>query len=392
MKTKEALDDLKNQLIDKIIKSPLDFTDIDFRKLVQIGLNSSDINHKEPELNFEDLRKMIIRIFDINETTLKEQSNASVGLLGKLNKYSSKIRLNRYRRKINSGFRDFRNPNKKVIVAEGDSWFQFPFFIKDIIDWLIEEPNYAVYCLAYGGDWFTNILNDEKYIEELSIHRPDVFLISGGGNDFVGSNRIATMVNGKESNQALVKTKIAEISENLDAKFKADLELGYQYISPSFYSFLWTLKSQYWKLFNRLESSGKFENMRIITQGYDYVLPSFKIGYKKWYSLQPIVNILIGTGKWLKHPLMIQGIKNDDISKCILKAMIYELNLVFIDLANNQGFKNVFHIDCRGVATSQDDWWDELHLHSEGFEKIALAYKACINKTSEDKVVKVVNG
>ena len=85
-----------------------------------------------------------------------------------------------------------------MILAEGDSWFQFPICVKDIIDWLIKEDNFAVYCIAAGGDWIANIIYEEKYIEELSVHALDVFLMSGGGNDMVGGNKLAVMVSPKK--------------------------------------------------------------------------------------------------------------------------------------------------------------------------------------------------
>jgi hypothetical protein len=131
--------------------------------------------------------------------------------------------------------------------------------------------------------------------------------------------------------------------------------------------------------------------MKIITQGYDYVIPTFKRRKKKWYNLQPVVNAFVGSGHWLKRPLMIQGIKDDLISRNIMKALIFEINYLFTDLAENFGFKNVYHIDCRGTAQCDDDWWDEIHLHSEGFRKIANAYQYCIDHNLSQKVIRVVD-
>ena len=380
----------KQTLIEKIVRQPLDFSDEEFLTLVKLGTEDGH-EQKEAELNFDDLRKMIIRIFDINETTLKQQSDATTGVLGFLNRKSTGKRRKRYYKLIDQGFRSFDNTNKKLIVAEGDSWFQFPFFVRDIIDWLSDEPNYAVYSIAYGGDWFTNILYDEKYIEELSIHRPDVFLISGGGNDFVGANRLAAMVMKGDCKRPNSTPFYNEFFGREKKAIQEQIQHGYQFILPSFYSFLWTIKAQYWKLFYRLQKSGKYPDMKIITQGYDYVIPSFKINTKKWYALQPLVNKMAGTGGWLKRPLMIQGIQKDYDSRCIMKALIFEINLLFSHLATNFGFDNVYHIDCRGTAQTDEDWWDEIHLHSEGFAKIARAYKHCINNRLTEKVIRVTD-
>jgi hypothetical protein len=323
----------------------------------------------ELQLNFTDLRQLIRRIFDINEATLRMQSDVTTGKLGMLNRWSTKLRQKRYYRLVKAGFRDPKYTHHKVIVAEGDSWFQFPFFVKDIIDWLSAEPNYAVYSIAYGGDWFTNILYDEKYVEELSIHVPEVFLIKGD-SEMRPPKELHKMLLGEENE-----------------KIKRDILAGYHYVTPAFYSFILTLKAQYYLLLQNLGKSVKLKDMQIITQGYDYPFPTYQYRWKKWYCLQPLLNLFIGSGKWLKRPLMIKGITDEVISCQIMKALIFELNYMFAGLAHQ--FKNVYHIDCRSTAPHFDDWFDELHLHSEKFKQIAAAYKKCIDHPN-GKIVKVV--
>lgn len=365
----------KLSLIEKIIQNPLEFTDKEFDIL------------KTQDISFQDLRQMLIRIFDINETALKQESDATTGMMGFLNRWSTKKRQKNYFKKIKKGFRVKKegNENNKLIVAEGDSWFQFPVFIKDIIDWLSMEKQYAIYSIAYGGDWFANILYEEKYIEELSIHRPDVFLISGCGNDFVGSSRIAMMVDGKGECPLRNKEQLEQMLNDDDDA--SEIKEGYGFITEAFYSFIWTVKLQYWLLFHNLNKSNKYRHMKIITQGYDYVVPTYARRWKKWYRLQPFLNKMIGSGKWLKQPLMIKGISDFDISKKIMKALIFEVNYMFIRLTGE--FPNVHHIDCRGTAKNFDSWFDELHLHSEGYERIAAAYKYCIDIPDPPKVIRV---
>ncbi|WP_114780676.1 hypothetical protein [Botryobacter ruber] len=371
----------KQFLIDCIVKHPLEFTDAAFEELVR----------KETNLTFADLRQLLIRIFDINESTLKLQSDATRGMLGLMNRWSTRFRQKRYYKTIRNGFRDPGNSRNKVIVAEGDSWFQFPFFVQDIIDWLNDRPDYAIYSIAYGGDWFTNILYEEKYIEELSIHVPDVFLISGGGNDFVGYNRLAIMVNPNCDSKLRDPEQLEKMfCIGADERTKAAILDGYRSVSPVFYSFIWTIKAQYYMLFRNLQESGKFDHMRIITQGYDYALPTYNYRWRKWYQLQPLLNRMLGSGNWLKRPLMIRGVTDPITSDNIIKALIFELNYMFHELA--QRFPNVYHIDCRGVAPSFDDWFDELHLTSEKYQRIADAYKRCIDGNPPPaKVIRVVD-
>ncbi|MEO8446687.1 MAG: hypothetical protein ABI528_04285 [bacterium] len=68
-----------------------------------------------------------------------------------------------------------------------------------------------------------------------------------------------------------------------------------------------------------------------------------------------------------------------------MMAMIYELNKVFIWLAGREQFKNVYHIDCRGIAEGNiENWFDELHLKSDKFSKIAAAYKFAIDNLTDN--------
>ena len=54
-----------------------------------------------------------------------------------------------------------------VILAEGDSWFNYPVLLSDVLDWVGMEPDMIVYSVAEGGDWFLNILSARKYVEHL---------------------------------------------------------------------------------------------------------------------------------------------------------------------------------------------------------------------------------
>lgn len=157
----------KRELIDYALRKPIAF-DMEgkFSELIKDYL----------QLDFSDLREMVRRIYNMTEKSLRSQSDASTGSLGKLNKKSTANRTKRFYKKIDNNFRDLAKPGNKVILAEGDSWFQFPVCVKDIIDWLMENDAYAVYSIAYGGDWIANIVHEEKYIEELTTFAPDVFL------------------------------------------------------------------------------------------------------------------------------------------------------------------------------------------------------------------------
>lgn len=376
MKKKE-----KKELINYALKEPLRFEkEGKFKELFK----------EDIKLKFSDLREMIKRIYNMNESSLLEQSDASTGKLGELNQKSTEKRTKKYYKKIDRNFRDPDNKTNKVILSEGDSWFQFPIDVKDIIDWLIKKRNYAIYSIAYGGDWITNIIYEGTYIEELSVHSPDVFLMSGGGNDMVGGNKIALMVSKDEQKDTkYTSEKELERFKELKDHDRKEIFDGQKYLTKEFYSFLITIKAQYYMVLTSISKSG-LTDMMIITQGYDYAIPSLKNRFSLRYPLQYFINAFVDTGKWLARPMLIKGITNTEIQRKIIKAMIFEFNEMLKTIAEK--FQNVYHIDCRGVAKCQKDWYDELHLKSHVFKKVTRIYSMLIDgKIKGEKVIRVVD-
>lgn len=365
----------KHELLEKLLNKPLALTDADFAVLLSEVIG----------LTFEDIRKCVHRIYDVNENILLEESEAEFSLNKRSQKKRNKKFYTKFRRK------DFDRTKGKVIVAEGDSWFEFPFFIRDIIDHLNDHKQYAIYSLAYGGDWLTNIVYEGKYVEKLSVFSPDVFLVSGGGNDLVGSDRLGIMVNAKggciqryDSIEA-IQSRAHALYDSVGRPTAEDVQQYFRaqdYMLSAFYSFIKIMKLQYCKMFEGIHK--KFPQMKIITQAYDYPIPSPK-RYWNPLSIRFYVNRFLGSGRWLFTPLMIAGITDRNLQRQILRYMIYEFNLMFAEIATTQ--ENVFHIDCRGVAKSDKDWYDELHLKSAGYKKIALTYQHCIDSTDQTKKI-----
>ncbi|HYC84456.1 MAG TPA: hypothetical protein VEB86_04505 [Chryseosolibacter sp.] len=363
----------KQQLLNEIVDNPLAFDD---RKL-DVLVSSNDVT-------FEDIRACIFRVFDINQTIFQEESDAAIAP----NIKSQRKREKRFYERMRNGFDRSKG---KVIVAEGDSWFEFPQAIADIIDHLNENDNYNIYCLAYGGDWITNIIYEGKYIEKLSTLNPDVFLVSGGGNDMVGSDRLGLMLCGTPNQQPKYKSKkeyndkntrlYGENMPSLDDEGFTTLTHVQQHVKPAFYSFMWLLKLQYRLMFNGIRK--KHPLMKIITQAYDYAIPS--PDYHGFFiSLRRIVNRKLQTGRWLYIPMVANGIRDRGLQAQLIRYLIDEFNDMFADIT--QQIDNVYHIDCRGVA-GKDDWFDELHLKSEKYGVVAKAYRDCIdNGTSSQRI------
>lgn len=369
----------KEQLIELLLHKPLEFEGIDgVKKLVNIGIT------------FDEVRDLVRRIYDMSESQLKTASNANAGILGKLNRRSSKRRKKRYNKKVESPV-----SGKPVyrIYAEGDSWFQFPTFIKDIIDWLNKEDEFLVYSEAYGGDWITNIIYEGQYIPSLSVHAPDFFLISGGGNDLVGDNRLALMVTPTDG--YIKYQKIEDIQSPILAESqKEQILLAQPYITKEFYAFLNVMKLQYTLIFDNLyKPNSKHKDIITITQGYDYPFPSPKAHWSLCYPLQPLLNRMLDSGKWLYRPLMIKGILDEKIQRALLLTFIFEFNETLSSFASGNDYEKVFHIDCRGIAPNPRQWYDELHLKGKYFKQVTKVYKEIIlnHKNYKDRVIRVID-
>jgi hypothetical protein len=376
---------LKERLIAKLLKNPAAFAEEDLDQLLR------PVNPKE-KITPQELSKITRRIFDINVNTILNRSDAGEGIIGRLNRRSKRKRNKAYIRKIRKGFRT--NPVNKVILAEGDSWFEFPIIVKDIIDWLKKREDYAIYSLADGGDWLANIMYQGEYVEGLPIHDPDVFLISGGGNDMVGGNRLTTMLVNPVKNPG----QLGQITnEYLDYVMRHtvttaeanDILDGKVFLTGEFTSFINVMRLQYELMFSNIYT--KYPDLKIITQGYDYACPDPRIhfGFNPCSWHQPLLNAATGTGKWLYQSFMLKGITNRELQRKIVKTMIFDFNEILIKMATKPDYPNLYHIDCRGICTSRRDWYDELHPQSFVFKKIARKYQECIDGLFKEKVYSV---
>lgn len=360
----------KPELIEKLINNTISIPE--------------ELNYLLTLLGPSEIMDISKRIFKLNDDSILSNSDSERGMMGEANRISTERRKKAFYKKMQSRFR--LNPKNKVILAEGDSWFQFPVFIKDIIDWLDERPDYAIDSMAYAGDWLANMLYQGKYVTALQQLDPDVFLISGGGNDLVTDCRLASFVNTNSNFLQPQADSIKNSSITQDLKFR---QIGNLYLNDEFYAFMNLLYLQYRLLFENIairttepnDKNRKYAKMKIITQGYDYAIPSGSYGWndKDFDLLRPMVNqfIVATTGKWLKLPLELKGIFDPFVQRSIIYEMIEIFNNTMISIGVH--YDNVFHIDCRGAVKNHGKWYDEMHPNDAVFKKIAEAYARCID-------------
>ncbi|MEE1944677.1 hypothetical protein VRU48_06130 [Pedobacter sp. KR3-3] len=360
------------------------------KKLLANRISIAELHLLREEINELDLSIIIQKIYDLNDEQVRKIA-ALAPVMAKVDALKNAQRNKKFFAKIKNGFReDLAN---KVILVEGDSWFNYPILLSDVIDWVSMEKNMAVYSLASGGDWLLNMLSARKYIEQLSTMHPDFFIISGGGNDLVGENRIAAMVNPLGKSEEFMESAWArELMRISRTDFDPDrFNNGVAYLSKDFFALLMFFQLQYYYIFNGIftagtkdPKNGKFPGIKVITQGYDYPQPSRKLGFGlnplRWYK--PLVRKFLGHGGWLKTPLEMRGITNEQVQRDVLYAMIFLFNEMMIEVGELfqgiAGYDCVFHIDSRG-AVGDEGWTDELHPLPENFKKTGACFIQCIN-------------
>ena len=248
------------------------------------------------------------------------------------NSWERMRRLQRFNERIASGYKG------PVIVSEGDSWFQYPVEVYDVIDHLLDD-GYAIRSLDAAGDTLANMLKEGEYLDALRETRAKFFLFSAGGNDALGGGSIGDHL------------------RPYDPSLKPE-----QHLLPSFRALLDQTMKGYETILRRVEDlPGR---IHVIVHGYDRPLPN--------------------NGKWLGKPMAAKGIKDAKVQKAIVDAMIDASNDRLRAVAAN--FQDVTALDVRGVVgSSSQRWYDELHPTSTAFGDVAAKFHAAVEKAAGKK-------
>jgi len=251
--------------------------------------------------------------------------------------------------------------NRPVLVAEGDSWFQFPILIDDVIDQL--WPDYLVWCVSAAGDTAQNMVFGQagdgmcEYMDALREQKDRVkaFLFSGAGNDIIGADS-----NGVPVLSGILKQHIpgGTPAEHIDfAKFSEKLAF---------------LKGAYEKMVMRIHADPAFEKLPIVIHGYDYVIPG-RPGDPDDSRNPPYAK----KDEWLGGPLVAKGIIDRELQRGILRLLIDGLYDLLYQIAASHPHVHV--VDVRKTLLTVKDWNDEIHGTSAGFKLVSKKFKAVID-------------
>jgi N-acetyl-anhydromuramyl-L-alanine amidase AmpD/lysophospholipase L1-like esterase len=258
------------------------------------------------------------------------------------------------RHRLNNHYREVirRFPDRLRIVSEGDSWFQHPLVL-DTIDHL--SRTYAIYCVAAAGDTLRNYLSNKKqngeyFLDAIDEQSPTVFLISGGGNDILGSQFRSYLTDNPDNSQP----------EGDNPK---------RFLKNSLFSELDALMDIYRSLFGLLKA--RRPNLQVIVHGYDYP-----------------IKLNDADKGWLGRYMIEKGINREGDRKAIIRLIMDSFNDNLKTVASE--FGTVSYLDVRNtvrfdIGDGVDQWYDEIHPNNEGFQQVAMKFIQKINEVGISK-------
>ncbi|MCB0628652.1 MAG: caspase family protein [Saprospiraceae bacterium] len=225
--------------------------------------------------------------------------------------------------------------DKPVIVAEGDSWFLYPFLVKDILDYVMLE--FPVLSLAAAGDELENYKADGELLETVAEVRPKFVLISGGGNDIIGP----------------------EIEHLLFEHIPAG-KTPREYLNEKFDTNMAKLRELYEYFIAELKKHVSVKQLFI--HGYDYI----RVDHD---------DKIVSQG-WVNRYMNEKGISLQEDRDRVIHYLVDSFNDILIELSKDDPF--VTFIDLRGKV-QQGQWYDEIHPDDVGYKTLGDCFIEAIN-------------
>jgi lysophospholipase L1-like esterase len=238
-----------------------------------------------------------------------------------------------------------------LIVAEGDSWFDYPFV--DILRVLDDDYGYDVESVAHKGDPIEAMAYGGTQLDDFArrlekVHArgqvPKAVLVSGGGNDVAGTE-FAMLLDHQASPTPGWNASV------LDGVI--DQRVRYAYVT----------------ILSRVTAvcSQQFgRTIPILVHGYDYPVPDGR-GFLGGWAFLP--------GPWLQPGFRQKGFGNLETTKGMAKTLIDRFDRMLAGVTSLPEFKHVTFVNLRGslpTGGGYKTWWaNELHPTPKGFRTIA---------------------
>lgn len=257
-------------------------------------------------------------------------------------------------------------PVNGLLVAEGDSWFDYP--LHDVLERLEDKHGFRVESVAHKGDTLEEMAYDttqlgklarmfEKVAQDNKV--PRAILLSGGGNDIAGEE-FAILLNHAASGLEVLNSNVV----------KGVIDERLRFAVVSVISAITALSQQFFR-----------KKVPLVIHGYDYAVPDGR-GYLGGFWVLP--------GPWLEPGFRQKGYLNAsrsgiDLPRCttIVKGLMDHFNEMLKTLPGQPGLGHVTYLDLRGVLSSapgtyKGSWANELHPTTSGYEAVAQEFRKVI--------------
>jgi lysophospholipase L1-like esterase len=245
-----------------------------------------------------------------------------------------------------------------VLVAEGDSWFDYPFH--DVLEELEDRHAYDVESVAHHGDPIEEMAYGGNQLEELTrriekvLRRgtvPKAILLSGGGNDIAG-DEFGMLLN--HANSAIAGLNDSIVDGVINQRVRT------AYI---------TILSAITEICK--QKAGKV--LPILVHGYDYPVPDGRGFLGGWGPLP---------GPWLEPGFREKGFADLPRRITIAHDLIQRFNVMIAGLPPLPAFAHVRFVDLRNTLRTDNQykkWWaNELHPTDRGFQAVAERFAAVL--------------
>ena len=271
--------------------------------------------------------------------------------------------LARFRRHLRFQRRLAEGDKSPMLVSEGDSWFQFPLIIDEIIDQL--DRDYLIHDLSAAGDTAANMLLGQpgaKKNEFMSALREEkgrakAFLLSAAGNDVIGEDENGVPV-------------LLQMLKDFMPGAPAAAHINQSRLAET----LAFLKRAYAKVILEIRAEPGLERLPILIHGYDYPFPY------PWGPGDPRNPSYAARDEWLGQPMSQRGIMDRDLRRDIIKLLLNALYDLMHELAGDSNATRVYVVDCRNAMPDVHDWNDEIHGTSAGFAKVAARFREVLTR------------
>jgi lysophospholipase L1-like esterase len=244
-------------------------------------------------------------------------------------------------------------------VAEGDSWFDYPFH--DVLKQLDDEFGWEIEHVAHKGDTVESMAYDGGQLDDFvrAIERvvrrgeaPHAILLSGGGNDVAG-DWFGMLLDHRSSPVPGLNPAIVE------GVLETRLRVAHT-----------TIVSAITAACERLLGA----RVPILLHGYDHPVPDGR-GFLGGLGFLP--------GPWLEPGFLQKGY--DDLGErvAIAKELIDRFYTMLAQIAALPELSHVTVVDLRGALSTDlrneryKAWWgNELHPTRAGFTKVAGLFDA----------------